>query len=242
MIEIIKKEFNSFLSSLIAYIVISVFLTGIGLFMWVFPETSILNYGYADMEALFSFGPYVLMFLIPAITMRSFSEEYKSGTIEWLLTKPLTDWNIILGKYAAGLLLVVFALIPTGVYYYSVYQLGNPVGNIDSPAVIGSYIGLLLLSAVFTSVGICASAMTRNQITSFVVAVFLSFILYSGLSSLAAINVWAEFSVFIEKIGIVYHYNALSRGLIDTRNVFYLLSLSTFMLLVTKLIIGSRKW
>src|ERR1700748_3868739 len=145
MLQVLSKEFNSFLNSLIAYMVIGVFLTAIGLLMWVFPETSVLEYGYADMDTLFSFGPYVFMFLIPAITMRSFAEEKKTGTMELLLTKPLSDWDIMLGKFMASFLLVIVALAPTVIYYYSVYQLGNPVGNIDTPGVIGSYVGLALL-------------------------------------------------------------------------------------------------
>ena len=158
MIRIIAKEFSSFLNSLIAYVVIGVFLTGMGLLVWVFPETSVLEYGYADMDTLFSLGPYVFIFLIPAITMRSFAEEKKAGTMELLLTKPLTDWDIILGKFFACFLLVLFALIPTLIYYFTIQALGNPPGNIDTPGVIGSYIGLALLSGVFCSVGMVASS------------------------------------------------------------------------------------
>ena len=171
---------------------ISVFLTGIGLLMWVFPETSVLNYGYADMQTLFSLGPFVLMFLIPAITMRMFAEEKKTGTIELLLTKPLTDWDIVLGKFLSGWLLVILAIIPTLIYYVSIYLLGNPPGNVDTAGIMGSYVGLILLGAVFTSVGLFASAISTNQIVSFIIAVFLCFILYSGFDSLAAINVWGS--------------------------------------------------
>lgn len=242
MIEIFIKELNSFLNSLIAYIVISVFLTGIGLLMWVFPETSILEYGYADMETLFSLGPYVFMFLIPAITMRMFAEEKKAGTMELLLTKPLTDWQIILGKYFSGFALVLFSLLPTLIYYWSVYQLGSPVGNIDTAGVMGSYIGLFLLGGVFTAIGIFASAITANQIVSFIVAVFFCFIIYTGLGSIASINDWGAFSSFIEQLGILYHYDALSKGLVDTRDVIYFLSMIALMLLATKLILSSRKW
>ncbi len=242
MIEILKKELNGFLNSLIAYIVISVFLTGIGLLMWVFPETSVLEYGYADMETLFALGPYVFMFLIPAITMRMFAEEKKAGTIELLLTKPLTDWQIILGKYFSGFLLVLFALIPTLVYYYTIYQLGNPVGNVDTAGVIGSYIGLALLGGVFTSIGVFSSLITTNQIVSFIIAVFLCFIFYTGFESLASINVWGAASLFLEQLGIVYHYRAMSKGLLDTRNLIYFLSLISAMLMFTKFILGSRRW
>ena len=242
MIEILKKELNGFLNSLIAYIVISVFLTGIGLLMWVFPETSVLEYGYADMETLFALGPYVFMFLIPAITMRMFAEEKKAGTIELLLTKPLTDWQIILGKYFSGFLLVLFALIPTLVYYYTIYQLGNPIGNVDTAGVIGSYIGLALLGGVFTSIGVFSSLITTNQIVSFIIAVFLCFIFYTGFESLASINVWGAASLFLEQLGIVYHYRAISKGLVDTRNLIYFFSLIGVMLMFTKFILGIRRW
>ena len=242
MLHVFSKEFNTFLNSLIAYIVISVFLTGIGLLMWVFPETSVLNYGYADMQTLFSLGPFVLMFLIPAITMRMFAEEKKTGTIELLLTKPLTDWDIVLGKFLSGWLLVILAIIPTLIYYVSIYLLGNPPGNVDTAGIMGSYVGLILLGAVFTSVGLFASAISTNQIVSFIIAVFLCFILYSGFDSLAAINVWGSWSTWLEQLGILYHYNAMSRGLLDTRDIIYFLSVMVFMLLLTRIILGSRRW
>lgn len=242
MIQVFVKELNSFLNSLIAYIVISVFLTGIGLLMWVFPETSVLDYGYADMETLFSLGPYVFMFLIPAITMRMFAEEKKAGTIELLITKPLTDWEIIFGKYLSGFALVIFSIIPTLIYYWSVYQLGNPVGNIDTAGVMGSYIGLILLGGVFSAIGIFSSAISTNQIVSFIIAVFFCFIVYSGFESIASINDWGTFSSFIEQLGILYHYDAMSKGLVDTRDIVYFLSVIALMLLSTKLILSSRKW
>lgn len=222
--------------------VIGVFLISMGLLMWVFPETSILDYGYADMDTLFSFGPYVFIFLIPAITMRSFAEEKKGGTMELLLTKPLRDWDIILGKFFACFFLVLVALIPTLIYYYSVYQLGNPVGNIDTPGVIGSYLGLMLLGASFTSVGILASSFTPNQIVAFIVAAFLCFILFSGFNSLAAISIWSAHALFIKQLGILYHYESLSKGLIDSRDILYFLSVIFLMLSITKLILGSRQW
>ncbi|MGI9545019.1 MAG: gliding motility-associated ABC transporter permease subunit GldF [Cyclobacteriaceae bacterium] len=239
MLSIFKKEVAGFLNSLIAYIVIGVFLTSIGLLMWVFPQTNVLDYGYADMETLFSFGPYVFMFLIPAITMRSFAEEKKSGTIELLLTRPVTDLKIILGKYLAGFFLVLFALIPTLVSSYSLYKLGNPEGNLDTAGIVGSYVGLLLLGGVFTSVGIFASALTENQIVSFILAVFLCFLLYNGFDSLSGLDGWGG---WIEKLGIVYHYNAMSRGLLDSRDLLYFISVIIVMILLTKLILSSRKW
>lgn len=242
MLHILAKEFNSFLNSLIAYLVIGVFLTGIGLLMWFFPETSVLDYGYADMDTLFSYGPYVFIFLIPAITMRSFAEEKKAGTIELLITKPLSDWDIVLGKFFASFLLVLMALLPTLVYYFSIRALGNPTGNIDTPGVTGSYIGLMLLAAVFCAVGVLSSSITNNQIVSFIVAAFFCFILFTGFNSVAAIDVWSENALLIRQLGILYHYESLSKGLIDSRDVVYFLSLVMFILLATRTIAGSRSW
>jgi ABC-2 type transport system permease protein len=242
MLTIFIKEVNNFLNSLIAYIVIGVFLTSIGLLMWVFPESSILEYGYADMGTLFTMGPYVFMFLVPAITMRMFAEEKRTGTAELLFTRPLTSFDIIGGKYLAGFFLVAFSLIPTVLYYVSVYYLGNPVGNLDTPGIIGSYIGLALLGGVFVSIGIFASAITENQVVSFILAVFLCFILYSGLSSIAGINVWGQLSYIMEQFSIIYHYGSLSKGLIDLRDIVYFLSVIAVMLLLTNLILNARKW
>ena len=241
MISIFIKEVNEFLNSLIAYIVIGVFLIGIGLLMWVFPETNVLDYGYASMEPLFSMGPYVLMFLIPAITMKSFAEEHRSGTIELLQTLPFRNVDIILGKFFAGFFLVFFSIIPTLIYYYSLSQLGNPPGNLDTPGIVGSYIGLLSLGAVFTSIGLLASALTNNQIVSFILAAFLCFLLYAGFDSLAAINIWSSWSYVIEEIGILAHYTSISRGLIDFADLAYFLGLIVTFLMVTQLILGLRK-
>lgn len=242
MFIIFLKEVKSLLNSLIAYVVIGVFLTGIGLLMWVFPETNVLDYGYADMETLFSLGPYVFMFLIPALTMRIFAEEKKSGTMELLFTKPLSDWQILLGKYFSGVFMVIFSLLPTLFYYFTISSLGNPAGNIDSAGVAGSYVGLVLLGGVFTSIGVFASAITENQIISFIMAVFLCFIIYTGFSSVASLDVWGRFSLYIEQLGIMYHYRAMSKGLLDTRDLIYFFSVIVVMLLSTSLVLGSRKW
>lgn len=242
MIQVLSKEFNSFLNSLIAYVVIGVFLTAIGLLMWVFPETSVLEYGYADMETLFSLGPYVFIFLIPAITMRSFAEESRGGTLELLVTKPLSDWDIIFGKYLASLSLVLVALLPTVIYYFSVRALGNPPGNIDTPGVLGSYIGLVLLGGVFCSIGIFASSVTNNQIVSFIVAAFLCYLMFAGFESLSLLNVWSASTLFIRELGLLHHYEALSRGLVDSRNIVYLGSVIAAMLLFTRVILGARSW
>ena len=242
MLTVFTKELRSFLSSLIAYIVIVVFLTGIGLFMWVFPSTNVLDYGYADLESLFTLAPYVFMFLIPAITMRTFAEEKKTGTMELLFTRPLTDWDIILGKYLSSLVLVILALVPTLVYYFSIYQLGIQPGNIDTPGTMGSYVGLILLGAVFTAIGLLASVLTESQIVSFIVALFLCFIFFEGFGYLANIRDSSDFSYYIVQFGISHHYETIRRGLIDSRNLMYFFSVIAVMLLTTKLILGSRKW
>lgn len=242
MIEIYLREINGFLNSLIGYIVITVFLTAIGLLMWVFPETNVLDYGYADMETLFSLGPYVFVFLIPAITMRMFAEEKKSGTLELLFTRPVSGVGILMGKYLAGITLVVISIIPTLIYYYSLSQLGNPPGNLDTAGIMGSYVGLVLLGAVFTSIGTFASTLTENQIVAFVIAVFMCFLIYSGFSSLAQIDIWSGTSLVVEKLGILYHYTAMSKGLIDSRDLIYFISVIIIMLSLTNLVLESRKW
>jgi ABC-2 type transport system permease protein len=242
MFQVLSKELNSFLNSLIAYVVIGVFLVAMGLLTWVFPETSVLDYGYADLDTLFSLGPYVFIFLIPAITMRSFAEEVKSGTLELLVTKPLTDWDIILGKYFACFLLTLGALLPTLIYYYSIYTLGNPVGNVDTPGVVGSYLGLALMASVFCAVGIFASSISRNQIVAFIVGAFICFLLFTGFESLSTFSLWSESSLFIKQLGLLEHYEAMSKGLIDSRDVIYFISVVFVLLSATNLIMGSRKW
>jgi gliding motility-associated transport system permease protein len=242
MWNIYLREINSFLNSSIAYLVIGVFLILTGLFVWVFPETNILVFGYANVDPLFFVGPYVFLFLIPAITMRSFAEEKKTGTVEFLFTRPLKDFQIIVSKFFASWTLAMLALIPTIIYYFSVYYLGYPVGNVDTAGVVGSYLGLVLLSGVFCSVGILASSTTENQIVSFIISVFICFIFYSGFQSLSQVNIWGPVSPIIQKLGISYHYESMSRGLIDSRDILYFFSLGTIILLVTNLIFKGRKW
>ncbi len=242
MRQILIKEINSFLNSLIAYIIIAVFLTATGLLLWVFPETSILDYGFADMSSFFSFTPYIFMFLIPAITMRMFSEERRNGTMELLLTRPLRDIDLILGKYLAGVVLVLFAILPTLLYYFTISRLGNPPGNIDTAGVMGSYFGLFLLGAAFTAVGVFSSSFTENQVTAFIIAVFLCFLLYFGFNAISTLAGLSAFAVTIDGLGMIYHYNAMSKGLIDLRDFVYFLSVITVMLLLTNLVLKSRTW
>lgn len=230
------------MSSLAAYITIGIFLLVMGLFLWVFPDSSVLDYGYATLDTLFDTAPYIFMFMIPALTMRSLSEENKEGTFELLATRPLSDWNIVLGKYFACLVIILFALIPTLVYYFTIYQLGITPGNIDTGAVIGSYIGLFLLSAAFVAIGIFASSITKNQIIAFAIGVFLCFFTFSGFDSLSQLLTFASVDTLISSLGINEHYQSISRGVLDTRDLFYFLSFIALFLVATKTVLGGRKW
>ena len=233
MFAILKKEFNSFFASPIAYLVIGVFLLMNGLFLWVFiDEFNILNAGFADLNSFFFLAPWVFLFLIPAITMKSFADEFSSGTIELLKTKPISDWQIVLGKFWASLLLVVVALIPTLTYVYTVYQLGNPVGNIDFGSTIGSYIGLLFLASTYTAIGLFTSTLSKNQIVAFILSVFITFFLYYGFD---AISTSLGNELTIKKMGINEHFKSISRGVIDTRDIVYFLSVTIFFLFITKM-------
>lgn len=241
MLAIFRKEINSFFSSLTAYIVMAVFLTAVGLLMWVFPDTNILNYGYADLGTFFNLTPFVLLFLIPAITMRALAEEVRNGTIELLLTKPLSTWGLILGKFWASWALALLTLLPTLLYYYSIYQLGNPVGNIDSAQIFGSYIGLALLSAVFVAVGLWTSSLSDNQIVAFVLGVFISFLLYNGIGAVAKLDFWGSLAYPLSWISLDEQYADLGRGLIDSRNVIYLFSITLLFLWLTQSQVAARR-
>jgi ABC-2 type transport system permease protein len=243
MLTLFKKEINGFLNSLIGYIVMIVFLLMTGLFLWVFPlEFNILDFGFAGLDGLFLIAPFVFLFLIPAITMRSFAEEKKSGTLELLMTQPLSDLQVILAKYAAGVVLVMISLLPTLVYYFSVYQLGLPPGNLDTGSIWGSYIGLFFLGASFVAVGIFASSITDNQIVSFILAVFISFILYMGFEFVYSFLVSGKAGLIIQSLGLNAHYASMSRGVIDTRDLIYFISVTAIFILMTRLSLESRKW
>ena len=232
MFAILKKEFNSFFASPIAYVVIGVFLLMNGLFLWIFKDDfNILNAGFADLNSFFFLVPRVFIFLIPAITMKSFADEYSNGTIELLKTKPISEWQIVFGKFLASLLLIVVAIIPTLTYVYSVYQLGSPVGNLDFGSTIGSYIGLLFLAATYTSIGLFTSTLSKNQIVAFILGVFLTFILFYGFDAIAYS---LDNKLTIQKIGINEHYKSISRGIIDTRDLIYFVSVTAFFLFITK--------
>ena len=241
MLAIYLKEINAFFSSLIGYIVIAVFLLVSGLFMFVFPESSLLEFGYASLGPFFTLVPNLLTFIVPAICMRAFAEERQTGAIELLVTRPLTDTEIVMGKFLAGLTLVVIALLPTVLYYVTLYQLGLPEGNIDAGGTIGSYLGLLFLAMAFVAIGLFASSVTNNQIVSFLLALAITFWFYFGFDLLATLFE-GGFSIFVQKLGMQEHFRSLGRGLIDTRDVVYFLSLTGFFLLLTVISLERRKW
>jgi ABC-2 type transport system permease protein len=237
------KEIRSFLSSLMGYMIILVFLVTTSLFLWVFPtDFNIFDYGYANLDGLFIIAPFVFLFLVPALTMRSFADEKKSGTIELLYTRPLTDLQIILAKFLASFTLVAIALLPTLVYYFTVYWLGLPQGNLDSGSIWGSYIGLLFLGAAFASVGVFTSSVSENQVTSFVLAVILSAFFYLGFEMIYSFDLFGSIDLFIRSLGISAHYGSISRGVVDTRDVVYFLSLITLFIFLTKFSLARRKW
>lgn len=242
MISIFYKEISGFFSSMVAYVIVGVFLLVTGLFLWVFPESSILDYGYAGLDSFFNVSPYLFMFLIPAVTMRSLAEEQKDGTFELLATRPLSDWDIVFAKFLASLAIVVLALLPTLVYYITVYQLGVTKGNVDTGAVIGSYLGLIFLGAAFTSIGLFTSSVSKNQIIAFTFAVFLSYFAFSGFDSMSSLLSMQRIAGILTGLGISEHYQSISRGVLDTRDLIYFLSFTALFLLITKTILGGRKW
>jgi ABC-2 type transport system permease protein len=232
MFAILKKEINSFFASPIGYLVIAIFLILNGLFLWVFKgEFNVLDYGFADLSAFFLLAPWILIFLISAVTMRSFSDETKQGTMELLLTKPISHLQIVLGKYFGTILLIIIALLPTLLYPYTVYQLGNPVGNLDMGSTLGSYFGLLFLIASYAAIGVFTSTLSDNQIVAFILSVFLCVLFYIGFEGISEITS----SSFIEQLGMNYHFKSMGRGVIDTRDIVYFLSVSVFFLTITKL-------
>ena len=230
----IKKELHTFFASPIGYLVIALFLIFNGLFLFVLKtDFNILNAGFADLDPFFYLTPWVFMFLIPAVTMRTFSDEIQTGTIEILKTKPISNIQIVLGKYFGSYFLILIALLPTIIYFITVYKLGNPIGNIDVASTIGSYIGLLFLASAFVAIGVFCSTLSSNQIVSFLLALVFSFIFYYFFEIIA--GSFPFNAVFIKKIGMYEHYQNLSRGLIETKDIIYFVSVIVFFLFLTKI-------
>ena len=237
---ICTKEWHQFFSSLTGYIALIVFLLLNGLLLFVFPETSLLDFGYASLNGFFDVAPWILLFLIPTITMRSIADEYKSGTFELLKTMPLTPAQIVWGKFFGALLIVLLALIPTIIYAISIQAL-SAVGGLDVGSTIGSYTGLLMLGAVFTSVGICTSSFTNNTVVAFISGAFLCFLLYTGFEAVSKLPVFASgMDYYIEMLGIKFHYNSISKGVIDVRDIIYFTGIIFIFLLITQRNVAKR--
>ena len=245
MYTLYKKELATFFSSLTGYLTIAVFLILTGLMLWVFNgDLNIIDYGYAGIDGLFFIGPLLYLFLIPAITMRLIAEEQRGGTMETLMTHPLSDWTIVWAKFLAAWTLVFISLLPTLVYYFSVYSLGYPhPGNIDTGSVIGSYFGLLLLGGAFVSIGLFCSSLTKNQIVSFIIAAVLSFALYMGFELLYGMGLFnGDTNLIVKGLGLKSHYDSISRGVIDTRDVVYFIGVIVIFVMATRMVLQSRMW
>jgi ABC-2 type transport system permease protein len=232
MKSILLREIKSFFGSPIGYLVIAIFLIGNGLFLWFFEgEYNILNSGYADLSPFFNLAPWIFIFLIPAVTMRSFSDEKKQGTIELLLTKPLSMWQIVNGKFFGAMTLIVIAIIPTLVYVWVIYNLGSPSGNIDIGSTIGSYFGLLFLIAAYCSIGIFTSTVSENQIVAFIIAVFFCFVLYFGFENVATSI--PSYANLLSALGMQNHFKSMGRGVLDSRDLLYFISITILFLSCT---------
>ena len=233
MFSILKKEFNSFFASTVAYLVMGVFLLINGLFLWAFKsDFNILNAGFSDVNSFFYLAPWFFLLLIPAITMKSFADEFNKGTIELLKTKPISNWQIVMGKFSASVLLVIVALVPTFTYIFTIYQLGNPLGNIDFGSIIGSYMGLLFLAITYTAIGLFTSTLSKNQIVAFISGVLITFILFEGFDAIS--NLIGN-DLSLKQLWIKKHFKSISRVVIDTRDILYFISVTVFFLDLTKI-------
>ena len=243
MFALFRKEIAGFFSSLTGYVVVVVFLLLNSLFMWVLPgQFNVAGNGYATLDALFAIAPWVFLFLVPAITMRTISEEKRTGTLDLLYTRPVSELQIVLAKFLASWTLVLISLVPTLIYFWSVYRLGSPQGNLDMGGTWGSYIGLLFLGGIYAAIGIFASALTGNQIVAFIIAVFASFFMYLGFDFLSGLAGSGQLAYLISRMGIAYHYNSISRGVLDSRDMLYFLGVMALFIMGTRTLLQSSKW
>lgn len=243
MLAIFKKELFQFFSSITGYVAIILFLLANGLFLFVFPDTSLFNAGFANLDGLFELAPLIFLLLVPAITMRSLADEFKSGTMELLSTKPVTWWQIVWGKFWACTMIVLISLLPTIVYYVAMTRLAASGAGLDGGSTIGSYIGLFLLGSTFTAIGIWASSFTTNAVVAFLVAIFTCYIFYNGFDALSKVPVFSGGAdYYLQMAGIRYHYNSISRGVVDSRDIIYFFSVTGLMLYLTKISLERKIW
>ncbi|GAB4516009.1 MAG: gliding motility-associated ABC transporter permease subunit GldF [Allomuricauda sp.] len=234
MFAIFKREVRSFFTSPIGYLIVGSFLLLNGLFLWVFKnEYNIFDYGFADLGNFFLLAPWIFVFLVPAITMKSFSEERKMGTLELLLIKPISTWKLVLGKFWGALLLCIIAVVPTLIYVFAISKLGMVEGNYDLGVVLGSYFGLLFLMACYTSIGIFASTLSDNQIIAFLVGILVCFLIFNGFDAIATLFSDGETQQTVQSLGAKAHFDSIARGVIDTRDLVYFISLTLVFLYLT---------
>lgn len=232
MCSILTKELNQFFSNLTGYIAIILFLLINGVFLFVLQDSSILTYGYASLDRFFELAPWILIFLVPALSMRTLSEEYRTGTFEILRTRPVTAWQIVTGKYLAIAVVLLFVIIPTFIYIYTIHTLST--AGIDSGGIAGSYLGLFLLGAVFTSISVCCSSLTQNAIVAFLTSAFGCLVLYFGFNAISRLPLFTSGAdYYIEMLGIDFHYRSISRGVLDSRDLVYFISVIYLFLLIT---------
>ena len=242
MIALFRKEINLFFSSIIGLLTIVLFLLINALFLWVFSgDFNLLDFGYATLDPFFMISPVIFLIFIPAVCMRLFSEEYQSGTMESLLTKPISLWNVIFSKFLAANVLVLFAIIPTLIYFVSIYYLGETIGNLDFGGIMGSYIGLLMLSSTFIAIGIFSSSISSNQVIAFLIAIICNTIIYYGFDILSEVGFLQKWDLVISNLGISIHYDTMSKGLLDSRDVIYFLSVCFLFLMFSRTSIALRR-
>ncbi|WP_228237484.1 gliding motility-associated ABC transporter permease subunit GldF [Allomuricauda sp. M10] len=234
MFAIFKREVRSFFTSPIGYLIVGSFLLLNGLFLWVFRgDYNIFDYGFADLGNFFLLAPWIFIFLVPAITMKSFSEERKMGTLELLLIKPISVWKLVLGKFWGAVLLCVIAVVPTIVYVFAISKLGMTEGNYDLGIVLGSYFGLLFLISSYTAIGVFASTLSDNQIIAFLVGILICFLIFNGFDATASLFSNGETQEILKGFGAKAHFDSIARGVIDTRDLVYFISLTLLFLYLT---------
>ena len=240
--NLLKKEFHSFFNTPVGYIVLAIFFVGAGLFLWIFPgEYNVLNSGYANIDGLFVLAPWLFLFLCPAVTMRLIAEEKQQGTIELLLTRPISTFSLVVGKFLSAWLIMLVALIPSIIWYATVYILAEPMGNVDSGAFWGSFIGLIFLASVYGSIGLFGSSITRNQLTAFVVSAVICFTMFYGFELIGSLFANGNTSLYLKNSGIHAHYQSMSRGVLDSRDMLYMIIITVLFLLGAKTALTRKK-
>lgn len=241
MITLYKKEISIFFSTIIGYLIIGLFLLISSLILWHdISEINILDNAYASMDSFFSIAPLIFLLFIPSVSMRVFSEEFNTGTIETLITKPISSFEIVTAKFFAVLSLVIIAILPTITYVISIYFLGETTGNLDLAAVVGSYIGLILLSSIFSSISVYASSLSSNQIVAFILAIIMSSFFFFGFDILSQLPYLQIVDLILQKIGISYHYNMMSKGLLKVSDLVYFMSVSLLFIKLTEVVIKNK--